>query len=85
MSVPVRHAHTKELSEIEQKKKVGKKSEQEKKTFSQGTGARFSKVPKHFGRHNSLCILKAKAFQDTKLHSYFNFPSHYIMWKDQLY
>ena len=45
MSVPVRHAHTKELSEIEQKKKVGKKREQEKKTFSQGTGARFSKVP----------------------------------------
>ena len=67
MSVPVRHAHTKELSEIEQKKKVGKKSEQEKKTFSQGTGARFSKVPKLFGRHNSLCILKAKAFQPLQL------------------
>ena len=48
-------------------------------------GARFSKVPKLFGWHNSLCILKAKAFQDTKLYSYFNFPSHYIMWKDQLY
>ena len=48
-------------------------------------GARSSKVPKLFGWHNSLCILKAKAFQDTKLYSYFTFSSLYIMWKDQLY
>ena len=39
-------------------------------------------------RHESsetFCILKAKAFQVTKLCGYFNFSSLYIMWKGQLY
>ena len=39
----------------------------------------------HFGWHNSLCIVKAKAFLGTKLDSYFNFPSLYDIWKDQFY
>ena len=33
----------------------------------------------HFGWHNSLCVLKAKAFRDAKLSSYFNFLSLYNM------
>ena len=40
-------------------------------------GACFSKVPKLFGRHNSLCIFKTKAPRGTKLCSYFYFYSLY--------
>ena len=45
------------------------------KFFVSGTGTRFSKDPKLFGRHNCLCILKTKVFRVTKLRSYFNFYS----------
>ena len=38
----------------------------------------------HFGLHNSLCILKAKASRGTKLCIYFNFYSLYNKWKDRL-
>ena len=48
-------------------------------------GARFSEVPKLFGRHNSLCVFKTKVVRGEKLHSYFNFPSLYNIWKVQLY
>ena len=48
-------------------------------------GACFSKVPKFFGWHNSLCIFKTKVFRVTKLRSYFNFYSLYNIWKDHLY
>ena len=48
-------------------------------------GACFSKVPKLFGRHNSLCIFKMKASRGTKLCSYFYFYSLCNIWKDQLY
>ena len=48
-------------------------------------GACFSKVPKLFVWHNSLCIFKMKVFCVTKLSSYFNFYSLYNIWKDQLY
>ena len=48
-------------------------------------GARFSKVPKLFVWHNSLCIFKTKVFHVTKLCSYFNFYCLYNIWKDQLY
>ena len=50
--------------------------------------ARFSKVPKPFGRisgDNSLCIFNLKASWDTKLFSYFNFYSLYNKREDQLY
>ena len=47
--------------------------------------ARFSKVPKLFGWHNSLCIFKTKVFHVTKPCSYFNFYCLYNIWKDQLY
>ena len=50
--------------------------------------ARFSKVPKLFGRisgDNSLCIFNLKASWDTKLFSYFNFYSLYNKREDQLY
>ena len=43
-------------------------------------GARFSKVPKLFGRisgYISLCIFRAKASRGTKLCIYFNFDSFY--------
>ena len=39
------------------------------------SGARFSKVPRLFGRNNSLCIIKTKESRDTKLCSYFDFYS----------
>ena len=39
----------------------------------------------HFGSHNSLCIVKAKASRGTKLCSYFNLYFLYKLWKDQLY
>ena len=42
-------------------------------------GARFSKDPKLFGWHNSLCIFKTKVFRVTKRRSYFNFYSLYNM------
>ena len=48
-------------------------------------GACFSKVPKLFGRHNSLCIFKTKASRGTKLCSCIYFHSLYNIWKDQLY
>ena len=51
----------------------------------QAPGARFSKVPKFFGWHNSLCIFKTKVFGVTKLCSYFNLHSLYKIWKDQLH
>ena len=51
----------------------------------QAPGARFSKVPKFFGRHNSLCIFKTKVFGVTKLCSYFNLYSLYNIWNDQLH
>ena len=49
------------------------------------SGARFSKAPRLFGWHNSLCIFKTKVFRVTKLWSYFNFYSLYNIWNDQLY
>ena len=51
------------------------------KTFPRRPGARFSKVPKLFGWHNSLCIFKTKVFRVTKLCCYFNFYSLYNPWK----
>ena len=46
-------------------------------TYAQGPslnhsvpGACFSKVPKLFGRHNSLCIFKTKASRGTKLYGF---------------
>ena len=53
-----------------------------------GPGARFSKVPKLFGRisgDNSLCIFKTKASRGTKLCNYFKLYSLYNISKDQLY
>ena len=47
-------------------------------------GARFSKLPKLFRWHHSLCIFTTKVFRDMIFCSYFNFYSLYI-WKDQLY
>ena len=51
-------------------------------------GARFSKVPRFFGRtpgDNFLCIFKTRASRGTKLGGYFNFCSLYNMSKDQLH
>ena len=50
-----------------------------------GLGVGFSKVPKLFGWHNSLCTLKAKASRGTKLCHYCNFYSLNNIWKNQLY
>ena len=47
--------------------------------------ARFSKVRKLFGWHNSLCIFKTKVLRVAKLCSYFSVYSLYSIWKDQLY
>ena len=49
-----------------------------------GPGARFSKVPKLFGWHNSLCIFKTKVFRDMKLCSYFNLYSLYNIWNEKI-
>ena len=46
-------------------------------------GARFQKVPKLFGWHNSH-FSKRKLFRVTKLSSYFHFYSLFNIWKDQL-
>ena len=51
-------------------------------------GARFSKVPRLFGRNSGdiiLCIFKTKASRGTKLCSYFDFYSLYNIWTDQLF
>ena len=49
-------------------------------------GARFSKVPKLFGRVSGvLCIFKTKASRGTKLCSYLNFCSLCNILKDQLF
>ena len=53
--------------------------------FKSCPGACFSKVPKLFGRHNSLCIFKTKAFRGTKLCNDFYFYSFYNIWKDQVH
>ena len=48
-------------------------------------GARFSKVPKLFGRisgDNFLCTSKPRASRGTKVYNYLNFL--YNIWKDQL-
>ena len=45
----------------------------------------FSKVPRHFGWHNTPCIFKTKASRGTKLCSHFNFYSIYNTWKNQLF
>mgnify|MGYP007058645807 CR=1 FL=1 len=51
----------------------------------QSIGACFSKVPKLFGWHNSLCILKTKASRGTKLCNHFYFYCLCNILKDQLY